>query len=285
MQNAQQKGMSSSNGSGTSTFTMTFRKNVCVPRPKTEWGKRWSKVRGFSLEIIEILKERPMTITEVKHKTNKNWGYLAKYLYRLKSYGLIEKNNEYWSVNNEKMSLIGRIEKYNFEKRSITDVKNATTFHNNNNNNYTNINNAMTFTMTDTMTDTMTFPKCYHKFYDDKTRSDEKIMQNLEKNGSSKPSSELGSQGIVSRSSKKNTHTFSSRKEKIAYELERVKQKILSKFTVGSRVSKKAILKSIQEELVYVDERTIKNRLKMLILSNFLKEIDKDFCRVVGDGR
>ncbi|MGB9760729.1 MAG: hypothetical protein ACPLZG_12945, partial [Thermoproteota archaeon] len=140
-------------------------------------------------------------------------------------------------------------------------------------------------TVTDTVTDTVTFPKCYHKFYDDKTCSDEENMQNLEEKSSSKPSFEFGSQGLVSRSSGKDTHTFSSRKEKVSYELERVKLKILSKFEVGSKVSKKVILNNIQEELGYVDERTAKNRLKMLILSNFLKEIDKDFCRVVGDGR
>ncbi len=77
-----------STGTGTgSTTTLELRQS----------NTQWNKIRGFSVDILELLNDcGGLTTIELANRLGKYPKYVTKYLYNLRSYGLINLNKNNW---------------------------------------------------------------------------------------------------------------------------------------------------------------------------------------------
>jgi len=55
-----------------------------------------SRIRGFSIIILECLKDGYLRSSEICEITGKSYSYVCRYLYNLQNYGLIEKVEDFW---------------------------------------------------------------------------------------------------------------------------------------------------------------------------------------------
>ena len=60
-----------------------------------------SRIRGFSIIILECLKDNYLRSSEICEITNKPISYVCRYLYNLQNYGLIEKVEDFWILTEE----------------------------------------------------------------------------------------------------------------------------------------------------------------------------------------
>ncbi len=77
-----------STGTGTgSTTTVELRQS----------NTQWNKIRGFSVEILELLNDcGGLSTIEIANRIDKTPKYTSNYLYRLRDYGLINLNKNNW---------------------------------------------------------------------------------------------------------------------------------------------------------------------------------------------
>ncbi|RLG90628.1 MAG: hypothetical protein DRO36_05775, partial [Candidatus Hecatellales archaeon] len=57
-----------------------------------------SKIYGFSITLLQALKEGMMTTRNLCEITGKYPQYVNRYLYNLRNYGLVEKNGSLWKI-------------------------------------------------------------------------------------------------------------------------------------------------------------------------------------------
>jgi len=62
-----------------------------------------SRIRGFTLELLFLLKDECLTSTEISQKTGKSGNYVRCYLYNMRKYGLVDKELCFW-----KITILGR---------------------------------------------------------------------------------------------------------------------------------------------------------------------------------
>jgi len=72
-----------------------------------------TKIRGFSIELLYLLRERPMTTPEMTELTGKSVRYVSRYLYNMRKYGLLEKNGYFWKITELGVSFLNFIERRN----------------------------------------------------------------------------------------------------------------------------------------------------------------------------
>jgi len=60
-----------------------------------------SRIRGFTLELLGLLRNDVVSVFELAEITDKPRNYLRVYLSRLKRYGLIEGDGIFWTANHE----------------------------------------------------------------------------------------------------------------------------------------------------------------------------------------
>ncbi len=78
--------LSFTTGSGTTT-TLELRQS----------NRQWNKIRGFSVDILELLNDcGGLSTIEIANRIDKTPKYTSNYLYRLRSYGLIDLNKNNW---------------------------------------------------------------------------------------------------------------------------------------------------------------------------------------------
>lgn len=59
----------------------------------------FGKLRGFTLEVLDLLSKENLSSQEVSFKTDKTVLYVNVYLYRLLNYGLALKNEDFWYLS------------------------------------------------------------------------------------------------------------------------------------------------------------------------------------------
>jgi len=57
-----------------------------------------ARIRGFSIELLFLLESNDLTVSDLVFLTDKYDQYVREYLYRLKKYGLVDRNSPFWSL-------------------------------------------------------------------------------------------------------------------------------------------------------------------------------------------
>lgn len=84
------------------------------------------RIRGFTIELLFILKGRYLTTRDVSEKTGKKGNYVRPYLYNMKKYGLIEKEGSFWKLTDLGRELLEHYEGNNViieSKRRVKEKK------------------------------------------------------------------------------------------------------------------------------------------------------------------
>jgi len=90
-------------------LSLNFNVNDSIPITTTTSIKSsvdLSKVRGFSVELLCLLIERPRTLYQISTTTSIHYRKVYRYLYRLRQYGLVNYINGYWCINVENIHQI-----------------------------------------------------------------------------------------------------------------------------------------------------------------------------------
>jgi len=91
----------------------------------------FSKVRGYSIDILYLLKEGMLTSSDIAELTGKYAQFINVYLNRLRKYGMAEKQGSFWKITEEGLYFLTHLDKIGHIKRQIkqkvnrfkTDVK------------------------------------------------------------------------------------------------------------------------------------------------------------------
>ena len=82
-----------------------------------------SKVRGFSITLLSVLKEGMMSTNNLCEITGKYPQYVNRYLYNLRNYGMVEKNGSLWKITELGLAFLSYIDKtktyYKHNKKEI----------------------------------------------------------------------------------------------------------------------------------------------------------------------
>ena len=62
-----------------------------------------SRIRGFTIELLFLLKDECLTSTDISQRTGKSGNYVRSYLYNMRKYGLVDKELCFW-----KITILGR---------------------------------------------------------------------------------------------------------------------------------------------------------------------------------
>ena len=81
-----------------------------------------SKVRGYSIDILYHLRTRMLTPSDLAELTGKYPQYVAVYLYRLRNYGLVEKQSPFWKITEKGVSFLTHLEQVS-KYRNISKQK------------------------------------------------------------------------------------------------------------------------------------------------------------------
>jgi len=65
-----------------------------------------SRVCGFTVELLFRLKDRPVRTKDLVDSTGKESHYVRKYLSNMRKYGLVARNNPFWSLTDEGNSFL-----------------------------------------------------------------------------------------------------------------------------------------------------------------------------------
>jgi len=90
-----------------------------------------SKLRGFTLDLLEHVEKENSTSWQLAEQTGKTTGYVNVYLFRLKKYGLALKNADFWFLTEEGVAFLKELNRNNRtitreqhnNNRTITDEK------------------------------------------------------------------------------------------------------------------------------------------------------------------
>jgi len=70
----------------------------------------WSKVRGFTLELLELLADAPSTTTSLALQTGESTRYVYRYLKNMSDYGLVRVEDYVWYVTDVGSSLLSLVQ-------------------------------------------------------------------------------------------------------------------------------------------------------------------------------
>jgi len=85
----------------------------------------WSKVRGFTLELLELLADAPSTTTSLALQTGESTRYVYRYLKNMSDYGLVRVEDYVWYVTDVGSSLLSltQVERRKKEGRKKVERK------------------------------------------------------------------------------------------------------------------------------------------------------------------
>jgi DNA-binding IclR family transcriptional regulator len=66
----------------------------------------WSKIRGFTLDLLEMLEAAPSTTTSLSLETGESTQYVYRYLRNMLGYGLVRVEDYVWHVTDVGSSLL-----------------------------------------------------------------------------------------------------------------------------------------------------------------------------------
>jgi len=69
-----------------------------------------SKVRGFTVELLFLLKDQALRTVDLTELTGKTSQYVFRYLYNMRKYGLVERNSPFWKLTSEGVSFLSYLE-------------------------------------------------------------------------------------------------------------------------------------------------------------------------------
>jgi len=83
----------------------------------------FSKIRGFSIDLLFLLKGRGLRTIEVVGETGKYHHYVSRYLYNLRNYGLVSKEGSFWNLTSEGSQLISYLESISSNSNNNNNVR------------------------------------------------------------------------------------------------------------------------------------------------------------------
>jgi len=75
-----------------------------------------SRIRGFTIDLLYLLRNEYLRSVEIAKKTGKPANYVRSYLYNMRSYGLAEKRGDLWSLTELGVNFIERLDRKNKSK-------------------------------------------------------------------------------------------------------------------------------------------------------------------------
>ena len=84
-----------------------------------------AKVRGFTIQLLFIMKNRYLTTSEICEITGKKGNYVRPYLYNMRKYGLAEKEGSFWKLTDLGRDLVKHYESNNIIIEGKRRVKEA----------------------------------------------------------------------------------------------------------------------------------------------------------------
>jgi len=87
----------------------------------------FSKVRGYSIDILYLLKEGMLTSSDIAELTGKYAQFINVYLNRLRKYGMAEKQGSFWKITEEGLYFLTHLDKIGHIKRQIKQKENTST--------------------------------------------------------------------------------------------------------------------------------------------------------------
>lgn len=85
----------------------------------------WSKIRGFTLDLLEMLEAAPSTTTSLSLETGESTQYVYRYLRNMLGYGLVRVEDYVWHVTDVGSSLLSltQVERRKKEDRKKNERK------------------------------------------------------------------------------------------------------------------------------------------------------------------
>jgi len=85
----------------------------------------WSKIRGFTLDLLEMLEAAPSTTTSLALETGESTRYVYRYLKNMSDYGLVRVEDYVWYVTDMGSSLLSltQVERRKKEGRKKVERK------------------------------------------------------------------------------------------------------------------------------------------------------------------
>ena len=72
-----------------------------------------SKIRGFTIDLLFLLKNHELRAVDLADLTGKYGGYVRRYLYNMRKYGLVVKNGSFWKLTSQGRSFLSYLESLN----------------------------------------------------------------------------------------------------------------------------------------------------------------------------
>jgi len=85
-----------------------------------------AKVRGFTIHLLFVIRNRYLTTSEICKITGKKGNYVRPYLYNMRKYGLVEKEGSFWKLTDLGRKLLEHYESNNIiieSKRRVKEKK------------------------------------------------------------------------------------------------------------------------------------------------------------------
>jgi len=76
----------------------------------------WSKIRGFTLGLLELLADAPSTTTSLAFDTGESTAYIRRYLRNMLNYGLVHVDDYVWHITDLGSSLLSLTQRERKEK-------------------------------------------------------------------------------------------------------------------------------------------------------------------------
>jgi len=83
---------------------------------QAERSVTWSKVRGFTIELLELLANAPSTTTSLAFDTGESTAYIRRYLRNMLNYGLVHVDDYVWHITDVGSSLLSLTHRERKEK-------------------------------------------------------------------------------------------------------------------------------------------------------------------------
>ena len=88
--------------------TMNLKKNVETLYTTTTLST-FGRVRGFTVDLLFSLKNHELRTIDIVESSGKYRQYVNEYLYRMRKYGLVQKEGSYWKITENGVSFLSKL--------------------------------------------------------------------------------------------------------------------------------------------------------------------------------
>jgi len=101
---------------------MNLQKNVEKQTTTTTTLSTFGRVRGFTVDLLFILKNRELRTIDIVELSGKYRQYVNEYLYNMRKYSLVQKNGSYWKLTENGVSFLSKLPNANTNTNTNTNT-------------------------------------------------------------------------------------------------------------------------------------------------------------------